>query len=210
MKKWLCAAALALCSWVSGPVVAEESPDQQVKRVTEEVLEIVRKDKDIQNGNTQKAIDLVETRVLPHFNFMRMTSLAVGKAWRTASPAQQKQLSLEFKNLLVRTYANALSSYKDQQVVYKPFKMDAGATEAVVRTEIKKPGAQPIKLEYSIEKLADGWKVYDVVVADVSLVAAYRGEFNEEIAKNGIDGLIQRLAARNRELEAKHAKAEKK
>jgi phospholipid transport system substrate-binding protein len=200
MKKFLCALFLAFTSLT---VAAQESPDALVKRVTDEVLDIIRKDKDIQNGSTQKAIDLVETKVLPNFNFQRMTALAVGKDWRKASPQQQQKLSGEFKTLLVRTYANALTGYKDQQVVYKPLKLDPAVSEVVVRTEIKKPGGQPIKLDYSLEKLADGWKVFDVVVADVSLVANYRGEFVEEVSKNGIDGLIQRIATRNHELEAR-------
>ncbi len=207
MKKFLAALGFTLCSLAT---FAQEAPDVLVKRVTDEVLEIVRKDRDIQNGNTQKVVDLVETKVLPNFNFSRMTALAVGKDWRKASSQQQKQLTGEFKDLLVRTYANALSSYKDQQVVYRPFRMEANATDVVVKTEIKKPGSQPIKLDYSLEKQADGWKVFDVVVADVSLVANYRGEFVEEINRSGMDGLIQKIAARNRELEAKHAKADKK
>lgn len=201
MKKFLCA---LLFGCLSLSVSAQEAPDALVKRVTDEVLDIIRKDKDIQNGSTQKAVDLVENKVLPNFNFTRMTALAVGKDWRKASPQQQQKLAQEFKTLLVRTYANALTGYKDQQVVYKPTKLDPAASDVVVRTEIKKPGSQPIKLDYSLEKLADGWKVYDVVVADVSLVANYRGEFSEEVAKNGIDGLIQRIASRNHELEARH------
>ena len=207
MKKILLACFLAV---ISLGVFAQEAPDALVKRVTDEVLEIIRKDKDIQNGSTQKVVDLVETKVLPHFNFMRMTALAVGREWRKATPQQQKALAGEFRDLLVRTYANALSSYKDQQVNYRPFKLEAGATDVTVRTEIKKPGSQPIKLDYSLEKLADGWKVYDVVVADVSLVSNYRGEFAEEIGRTGIDGLLQKMAARNRELEARHLKAERK
>lgn len=207
MKKILSALVFGL---VSLAAVAQEAPDALVKRVTDEVLEIVRKDKDILNGSTQKVVDLVENKVLPNFDFTRMTSLAVGKDWRKASPQQQKQLAQEFKTLLVRTYANALTSYRDQQIAYKPFKLDPAASEVVVSTEIRKPGGQPIKLDYSLEKLPEGWKVYDVVVANASLVVNYRGEFSEEVAKSGIDGLIQRISARNHELEAKYSKADKK
>lgn len=180
----------------------EESPDALIKRVTEDVLSIVRQDKDIQSGNTKKAIALVEAKVLPHFNFMHMTALAVGRYWREATPEQKKQLSEEFKTLLVRTYSNALTGYKDQTVRYKPTKMQNGDTDVLVRTEIVHSGAKPIALDYSVEKLPDGWKVYDVVVAGVSLVSNYRDTFAQEINANKIDGLIKMLANKNKQNEA--------
>ncbi len=180
----------------------EESPDALIKRVTEDVLSIVRQDKDIQSGNTKKAIALVEAKVLPHFNFMHMTALAVGRYWREATPEQKKQLSEEFKTLLVRTYSNALTGYKDQTVRYKPTKMQNGDTDVLVRTEIVQSGAKPIALDYSVEKLPDGWKVYDVVVAGVSLVSNYRDTFAQEINANKIDGLIKMLANKNKQNEA--------
>ena len=180
----------------------EESPDVLIKRVTEDVLTIVRQDKDIQSGNTKKAIALVEAKVLPHFNFMHMTALAVGRYWREATPEQKKQLAEEFKTLLVRTYSNALTGYKDQTIRYKPTKMQNGDTDVLVRTEIIQSGAKPIALDYSVEKLADGWKVYDVVVAGVSLVSNYRDTFAQEISANKIDGLIKMLAAKNKQNEA--------
>jgi phospholipid transport system substrate-binding protein len=180
----------------------EESPDVLIKRVTEDVLTIVRQDKDIQSGNTKKAIALVEAKVLPHFNFMHMTALAVGRYWREATPEQKKQLSEEFKTLLVRTYSNALTGYKDQTVRYKPTKMQNGDTDVLVRTEIVQSGAKPIALDYSVEKLPDGWKVYDVVVAGVSLVSNYRDTFAQEINANKIDGLIKMLATKNKQNEA--------
>jgi phospholipid transport system substrate-binding protein len=180
----------------------EESPDVLIKRVTEDVLTIVRQDKDIQSGNTKKAIALVEAKVLPHFNFMHMTALAVGRYWREATPEQKKQLAEEFKTLLVRTYSNALTGYKDQTVRYKPTKMQSGDTDVLVRTEIVQSGAKPIALDYSVEKLADGWKVYDVVVAGVSLVSNYRDTFAQEINANKIDGLIKMLANKNKQNEA--------
>lgn len=180
----------------------EESPDALIKSVTDDVLTIVRQDKEIQSGNTKKAIELVEIKVLPHFNFQRMTALAMGRDWSKASGEQKKQLSEEFKTLLVRTYSNALTGYKDQTIRYKPTKMQNGDTEVVVRTEIVQPGGRPIQLDYSVEKQNEGWKVYDVVVAGVSLVTNYRDTFNQEVRANGIDGLLQMLVNKNKQLEA--------
>jgi phospholipid transport system substrate-binding protein len=139
-----------------------------------------------------------------------MTMLAVGKDWRKASPQQQQQLTAEFKTLLVRTYSNALTSYKNQKVVYKPFKMDADETDVLVRTEVLQPGSKPVQLDYSLEKLESGWKVYDVVVAGISLVTNYRDQFAQEIRAGGVDGLIATVAAKNKSLEANIAKVEKK
>ena len=180
----------------------EESPDAMVKGVTEDVLTIVRQDKDIQSGNTRKAIELVEVKVLPHFNFQRMTALAMGRDWNKASAEQKKQLAQEFKTLLVRTYSNALTGYKDQTIRYKPTKMQSGDTEVTVKTEIVQPGNKPIQLDYALEKQADGWKVFDVVVAGISLVTNYRETFTQEVRANGIDGLVQMLSSKNKQLEA--------
>ena len=134
--------ALVFAALLASLALAQEAPDVLVKRVTEEVLEIVRKDKDIQNGNTKKAIDLVDAKVIPHFNFKHMTALALGKDWRKATPAQQQQLTAEFKTLLVRTYSNALTSYKNQKVIYKPFKMNEADSDVLVRTEVHAAGQQ--------------------------------------------------------------------
>ena len=180
----------------------EDSPDALIKKVTDDVLTIVRQDKDIQSGNTKKAIELVEAKVLPHFNFLHMTALAMGKDWNKASPEQKKQLSEEFKTLLVRTYSNALTGYKDQTVRYKPTKMQSGEADVVVKTEIVQSGNKPIQLDYSMEKLAEGWKVYDVIVAGVSLVTNYRDTFSQEVRANGVDGLIKMVADKNKQLEA--------
>lgn len=200
--------AFAIAALLSFAVGAQEAPDVLVKRVTSEVLEIVRTDKDLQNGNTKRAIELVDQKVLPHFNFARMTALAVGKDWRAANPDQQQKLTAEFKTLLVRTYSNALTSYKNQTVRYKNFKMNPGDTDVVVATEILQPGSQPVRLEYSLEKQDAGWKVYDVVVGGMSLVTNYRDQFAQEVRAGGIDGLVKAIAAKNRGLEA--GKAEKK
>lgn len=183
----------------AAPAIARNvDPDVLVKEVTEDVLGIIRTDKEIQAGNTRRTIELVEKKVLPHFNFTRMTALALGKDWRQATPEQQKTLTEEFRELLVRTYSTALSSYKDETVDYKPFKMQPGETDVTVRTQIQQVGArQPITLDYSLEKGSNGWKVYDVIVAGVSLVTTYRSSFATEIRNGGIDGLIKTLKAKN-------------
>lgn len=179
----------------------EVPPDALIKKITEEVLTIVRQDKDIKNGNTKKAIDLVEVKVLPHFDFQRMTALAMGRDWNKATPAQKKRLADEFKTLLVRTYSNALAGYRDQTVRYKPTKIQGGETEVLVRTEILKPGSKPLALDYVLEKQADGWKIFDVIVAGVSLVTNYRDTFNQEVRANGVDGLINMLVTKNNQMD---------
>ena len=185
---------------ISATVMAQEvAPDVLVMTVTNEVLEIVRKDKDIQSGNTKKAIDLVEGKVLPNFNFTRMTQLAMARDWRQATPAQQKTLTDEFHTLLVRTYAKALTEYKNQTVHYKPFTLKAGETDVRVRTEIRQSGAgKNIELDYWLEKSATGWKVYDIEVGGISIVTNYRESFASEVRNNGIDGLIKSLQAKNK------------
>jgi phospholipid transport system substrate-binding protein len=198
----LLAGALLLCSNAFG---SDEAPDAMVKRVTDEVLTIVRADKDIQAGNSKKAVELVEAKVLPHFNFTRMTSLAVGKDWNKATPEQKKQLAKEFETLLVRTYSNALTAYKSQTVVYKPLKMQPGDTDVLVRTEIRQPGQQAVQLDYGVEKQDNAWKVYDVVVAGISLVTNYRENFAAEVRAGGIDGLIASISAKNKQIATAHA-----
>ncbi len=189
---------------ISATVMAQDvAPDVLVKTVTNDVLDIVRKDKDIQSGNTKKAIELVETKVLPHFNFTRMTQLAMARDWRQATPAQQKTLTDEFHTLLVRTYAKALTEYKNQTVAYKPFSLKAGETDVRVRTEIRQSGAgKNIELDYWLEKSATGWKVYDIEVGGISIVTNYRESFASEVRNNGIDGLIKSLQAKNKSGEA--------
>ena len=177
---------------------ADIPPDVLVKNVTNEVLDIVRKDKEIQSGNTKKTLDLVETKVLPHFNFPRMTQLALGRDGRQASPEQMRVLVEEFRDLLVRTYSKALTEFRDQQISFKPFKMEAAETDVKVRTEIKQSGGKGIPLDYYLEKTAAGWKVYDLEVAGASLVTNYRSTFAQEIRANGVDGLIRSLQTKNK------------
>lgn len=179
-------------------IAADLAPDALVKDVTTEVLEIVRKDKDIRNGNTPKVLDLVETKVVPHFNFSRMTRLALGRDGKQASAAQMATLVEEFRTLLVRTYSKALSEYRDQEIVFKPLKLQPAETDVKVRTEIRQSGGKPVQLDYYLEKTAAGWKVYDMEVGGVSLVTNYRSSFSQEIRANGIDGLIHSLQAKNK------------
>ena len=190
---------------IANGAMAQETtaPDVLVKNVTNEVLDIVRKDKDIQSGNTKKAIELVEAKVLPHFNFARMTQLAMARDWRQANAAQQKTLTDEFRLLLVRTYSKALTEYKNQTIDFKPFALKPADTEVRVRTEIKQSGAgKNIELDYFLEKSPAGWKVYDIEVGGISLVTNYRESFASEVRNNGIDGLIKTLQAKNKSGEA--------
>jgi phospholipid transport system substrate-binding protein len=206
MNKWVSrffiAMGLALPLLAAVPAWAQEvAPDVLAKRVTDEVVTVLRADKDIQAGNTKKLLDLVEAKILPHFNFSRMTRLAVGAPWRQATPAQQQSLTTEFRTLLVNTYTSAFAQYKDQVIEYRPFKMAPGDTDVVVRSLIKqKTGADPIDINYSMEKVDGAWKVYDVVIAGVSLVQNYRSSFASEMQKSGVDGLIATLTAKNKTL----------
>lgn len=203
VRAWL--ALLGLMVLTAMPVAAAADvtpPDVLVREVTNEVLAIVRQDKAIQAGDTGKVLGLVDEKILPHFNFRRMTMLAVGRDWRQASPEQQNHLVAAFRTLLVRTYSNALTQYRDQTIEFKPARVADADTTVQVRTEVRQPGAQPIGIDYTLEKTAGGWKVFDVVVAGVSLVTNYRGSFGEEIRKGGVDGLIRALEDKNRSLES--------
>lgn len=175
------------------------NPDVLIKDTVHEVLDIVRKDKELRSGNQKKMLELVDAKVLPHFNFEHMTKLAVGKSWRVATPDQKQALMNEFRILLVRTYTKAFTSYRDQVVELKPFKLDPAATEVTVKTVIVKPGSQQtVSVDYDMEKMPDGWKVYDLTVEGVSLVTSYRGTFADQIQQVGIDGLIKTLSDKNK------------
>lgn len=173
-------------------------PDALAKSVTDDVLTVIRADKDIQSGNQKKLLELVEAKVLPHFSFPRMTQLAMGRNWRTANPEQQKKLIGEFRTLLVRTYTTAFTQYKNQTVEYRPVRMAAGDTEVVVQSLIKQNSGPPIAVDYSMEKTDAGWKVFNMKIEGISLIENYRNSFNTEIQKNGVDGLIAALADKNR------------
>ena len=196
MKKLVNMVAVLLC--MAGAAQAEAvAPDELIRITAQDVLEIVKQDKDIQAGNQKKILDLVDAKVLPHFDFVRMTQLAMGKHWRSASNEQKQALVTEFRNMLVRTYTKAFTVYRDQTIEFKPFRMAAGETEVTVKTSINKPGQPPIPVDYEMRKTANGWKAFDVTIEGVSMVTSYRGTFDTEIQKNGIDGLIKMLSDKN-------------
>ena len=178
---------------------AAEAPDELVKRTAEDVLTIIKSDKDIQAGNQEKLFALTEEKILPNFKFDKVSRLVLGKNWTKATPDQKTAFQSEFKSLLLRTYATALSKYKNQTIEYAPLRMADGATTASVKTSIVQSGGQPIAVNYTLEKQADAtWKVYDIVIEGVSLVTNYRGQFAQEIRQNGLDSLIKKLANKNK------------
>jgi phospholipid transport system substrate-binding protein len=198
MKK-IAALYLGMLLAAASPGVPAETmgPDELIRNTAQEVLDIVKQDKDLQAGDPKKVLDLVDAKVLPHFDFERMTRLAVGRGWRSASPEQRQQLVTEFRNLLVRTYTSAFTRYRNQTVEVKPLRMSAGDDEVTVNTSIIKPGEPPISVDYEMEKTADGWKAFDLTVEGASLVTTYRGTFREQIQQAGIDGLIKTLVEKN-------------
>lgn len=199
MKHLVLLLASLLSSLLSSVALAQETaPDALVKGITTEVIAIIKQDKEIQAGNPKRIADVVESRILPHFSFARMTQIAVAVNWRRASPEQQKSLTEEFKTLLVRTYSNALSLYRDQVIDFRPVRMRPDDAEVTVKSEIRQRGAQPVTLDYDLEKTPSGWKVFDVKVGGVSLITNYREEFSAQVREAGIDGLIKTLAAKNR------------
>ena len=202
---------LATCIALLLPAAAfaQEAPDALVKRVADEVLAIIKSDKDLQNGNQAKVVELAEQKVLPHFDFERMTRLAVGRNWSQASDAQKQALIKEFRTLLVRTYSSSLSAYRNQTIAVKPARVDAKDTDTVVNTAIQQQGGPSIGIDYSMEKVDGSWKVYDVKIDGASLVTTYRGTFNDQVQRGGIDGLVKTLQERNRSPEAPKAPAKK-
>jgi phospholipid transport system substrate-binding protein len=193
----LAIAASALMCFVAVPAAhAAEAPDALIERLSTEVLDAVKTDPAIKAGDVGKVIALVDQKVLPYLNFQRMTASAVGLSWRSATPEQQAKLQTEFKTLLVRTYAGALSQVKDQTIHMKPFRARAEDPEVVVRTEVK-GGSEPIQLDYRLEKDGESWKIFDVNVLGIWLVGQYRSSFAQEISSGGIDGLIAKLSERN-------------
>lgn len=191
--------AMILFAGLTVAVIAADikTPDALIREVSIDVIETVKNDKAIQGGDLQKIIALVDVKVMPHINFRRMTATAAGRYWRQATPEQQQALQDEFKSLLVRTYAGALTEVKDQSVVLKPLRAGADDTEVVVRTEVRGRG-DPIQLDYRLEKTASGWRIYDVNVLGIWLADQYRNSFAQEIGAHGIDGLIKALAERNK------------
>ena len=192
---------LGLALLATAPLVraaADEAPDALIKRISVDVLDNIKADKAVQAGDVSRVISLVDTKIMPNVDFTRMTASAVGRNWRQATPEQQKRLQEEFKTLLIRTYSGALAQVKDQSINVKPMR---GATptdtEVVVRTEVVGNG-DPVQLDYRMEKLPSGWKIYDLNVLGVWLVETYRTQFAQEINAKGVDGLIASLAQRNK------------
>ena len=186
---------LALVSGFSIPALAADTPpDVLARSTTQEVLAILKQDKEIQSGNLNKVYQLVEAKILPNFDFNRMTQLAVGKHWPRATANQKQALVTEFRNLLVRTYSSSLTAFTNQTVEFRPLTMKPGDTDVTVHSEIRQPGGQPIPIDYSMYKTSFGWKVYDVSIDGVSLVTNYRASFASTIRQSGIDGLIKTLA----------------
>ena len=182
-------------------------PDVLVKNVTLEVVDLIAKDKEIRGGNRAKLIGLINEKVLPHFNFTSIAALAMGQSWNKATPEQKKRVTDEFKTLLVRTYASALAAYSDQKFDFRPLRARPTDTDVTVNVRVLQPGTQPVPIDYSMEKTASGWKVYDVSVGGVSLVANYRTEFNNLVRESGVDGLIKNLSAKNRSLDGGEKKS---
>jgi phospholipid transport system substrate-binding protein len=197
-RSWLGSLLLSAAALLAFPShAAEEAPEVLVKRISDEVMTAIKADPAIQAGDINRIVALVDTKIMPNVNFARMTSSAVGRFWRQATPAQQKQLQDEFKILLVRTYSGALGEVKDQTVSFKPLRARAEDTEVVVRSEVRGRG-EPVQLDYRLEKTPTGWKIYDLNVLGVWLVETYRTQFAQEINAKGIDGLIQTLSQRNK------------
>jgi len=196
----VCAAAVL---FVQTAAAQDTAPDALVRSVTEEVISVIKQDQDIQAGNKRKTIALVEQKVLPHFDFARMTALATGVGWRKATPEQQTILVEQFRTLLVRTYSTALSAYRNQAIDIKPLRGRAGDAEVVVRSEVKQSGAAPMTIDYSMAKAPAGWKVYDVAIGGISLVTTYRETFANEVQSGGIEGLIKSISEKNQQLAAK-------
>ncbi len=177
--------------------MAEVAADVFVKTNADDVLEIIKKDKAIQAGDQKKIYDLAEQKILPNFDFDRISRLVVGKYWNAATPEQQDSFKREFRSLMIRTYSTALSKYRDQTIEYKPLRATASDKDVVVKTSILQSGGQPVAVDYSLEKTADSWKVYDITIEGVSLVTNYRSQFSGEIRQSNLDGLIKKLADKN-------------
>ena len=195
MKKFVWIVGLSLMAgFAQAEIVA---PDVLIKETAQDVITIVKQDKDIQSGDQKKVLALVDAKILPNFDFTRMTQLAAGKYWRQATPEQKKALVTEFRTMLVRTYTKAFTQYRDQIIDVKPLKLAATDTEVTVKTQIIKAGTQPTNVDYEMKKSDSGWKVFDVVIEGVSLVTSYRGTFASQIDQSGIDSLIKSLADMN-------------
>ena len=202
-KLFFSAVTAAALIGASGTAAAQEAPDALVKRISNDVLDTAKADKDIQGGNLKRITQLVEEKIIPSVDFERMTALAVGRHWREATDAQKQQLQTEFRKLLISTYAGALSQVRDQKIEFSPLRAAPTDTDVEVRSQVIQPRGEPIQISYRMEKLPAGWKIYDVNVLGAWLIEAYKGTFSSEIDKGGIDGLITTLTAKNQQLAAR-------
>jgi phospholipid transport system substrate-binding protein len=203
MKKFILISLIttffSFCTAAFAETVDTSSPEGMVKTVTQQVVDSIKSDPSIKSGDINRVTQLVNEKILPYIDFHRTTQLAMGRAWRTATPAQQAQLTEQFKMLLIRTYAGALAQVRDQQIQFKPFRANPDDTDVVVRSVVMNNG-QPIELDYRLYKTAQGWRVYDLNVLGAWLIQTYQQQFNEKIQQSGVDGLIQFLTQRNQQL----------
>lgn len=195
LKYWLAVAAMMIAPLAMAETVA---PDVLVKTTANDVLEIIKKDKDIQSGDMKKITALAEEKILPHFDFDAMSKSVLGKNWRDASKEQQTQFVAEFRTMLVRTYASALAKYRNQTIDYKPFRAQPGEARVTVKTQILQPGGPALPVDYVLKQTGDAWKVVDISIEGVSLVTNYRGQFSNELKQTDMNGLIQRIADKNK------------
>lgn len=202
-------AALAMCLVAATGFAADEAPDALVKRVSQDVLNTVKSDKDIQSGNHQKVVELVESKIFPYVDFQKTTSMTAGRYWKQATPEQQQKLANEFRKLLINTYAGAITKAKNHKIQFKPFRGSPSDSEVEVRSQVLQPGGEPIELDYRLEKTPEGWKIYDLNILGAWLIETYKQTFSSEISKSGIDGLIKTLEEKNNKLANSHT-AEKK
>lgn len=195
--KKLFAMALAIFLSVAVNAAAQEAPDALVKRVSQEVLDIAKTDKDIQAGDRKRVVEVVDTKIFPHVDFQRTTAMTAGRFWRQATPEQQQRLANEFRRLIVNTYAGAISKARDQKIQFKPFRASSSDTDVLVRSELMQKSREPIELSYRLEKTPSGWKIYDMNILGAWLIETYKQTFANEINRSGIDGLIKTLAEKN-------------
>jgi phospholipid transport system substrate-binding protein len=198
MRTWIASAALAFAAAAGAQ---DTPPDELVKSVMLDIQASVAQDKDLQAGDRDKTVALIEQKALPHFNFVSMTSLAVGPAWQKATPEQKRRLVEGFRGLLTRTYASSLNSFRDQKLDFRPLRMKPADTDVTVQVRVLQSGAQPLDVEYDMEKTVRGWKCYDVRIGGISLVVNYRTEFANLVREGGIDGLIKALETKNKAAE---------
>ncbi len=198
--KWLLNVGLSISlALAASASMAEIAADAFVKANADDVLALIKKDKDIQNGDMRKIYDLAEEKILPNFDFERIGRLVLGKYWAGATKQQQEDFTKEFRSLMIRTYSSALSKYRNQTIEYKPLRAQPTDKDVTVKTLIVQPGGQPIAVDYALEKSGDTWKVFDIAIEGVSLVTNYRSQFSGEVRQSSLDGLIQKLAEKNKQ-----------